>query len=415
MLQLITAAYRKSIPILMRKRIADLRLKMRMTPIRVDACLQGGDNGVRAASFARMVGDILRASRPISEWPHVTLLRQYREIGEWIWDRNVFEETDYYRNGALNIEIFGRYLDAIIPEQILQVAQRFVDAYRSEETDCFVNAPRDARNRYKCVTVHPIRNSSRFQVYTGHHRLAIAHMKRIEEIPALILQPQVTTPLQDMLDDVLWPAGSREIYQPVAAPELDRLVLLRRCSDRMTKIIEFLRSENLLPPVCGSYLDVACNLGWFVSEMTKIGFHAEGLDSDPAALSVGRVVYGLKQERLHRASAVTFLRGLRDGYDVTSCFSLAHHFILNRLSVSAEEFLHLLDAATRRVMFFDMGQGHEDFEEWGEKLKGWDAERIRRWLGGNTSFSRIVELGPDEDAVPPNENRYGRTLFACVR
>ena len=63
-------------------------------------------------------------------------------------------------------------------------------------------------------------------------------------------------------------------------------------------------------------------------------------------------------------------------------------------------------------MFFDMGQSHEYP---GGKLEGWDPDRIHRWLEANTTFARIVRLGPDEDAVPPNQHNFGRMLFACLR
>jgi len=214
--------------------------------------------------------------------------------------------------------------------------------------------------------------------------------------------------------DVQWLKGRRELYQPIDSPEVAGWVLVRRCSDRLTKMKEFLIAEGLMPPVSSSYLDVASSYGWFVAKMEIAGFRAEGVERDPMAISVGRVMYGLSPEQVHRSDAVTFLRTFQDQYDVTSCFSLAHHYILQRLNASAEELLHLLDSVTRRVLFFDMGQGHEEFYS-GEALAGWDPDYIHRWLETNTTFTRIVRLGMDEDAVPPFQQSFGRMLFACVR
>jgi hypothetical protein len=386
--------------------------RMRLKPIRVDACLLGGDNGISAASFARMVGDIRRASRPISEWPHVKLLRQYVSIGEQIWEPEVFEQTEYYQNAAQNIEIFGNFHGAASPDQIQWGARRFIYAYRGlgetlplQEGESYV---RDSKE----IAVHPVKDSACYQVVEGHHRLSVAYMKGVREVQGLILQPPVTTPLQDLLHDVLWLKGRRELYQPIDSPEVAGWTLVRRCSDRLAKMTEFLRAEGLLPPASYSYLDVASSYGWFVSEMSKAGFRAEGVERDPNAISVGGLMYGLRSEQVHRSNAVTFLRALQDRYDVTSCFSLAHHYILNRLNISAEELLHLLDSSTRRVMFFDMGQSHEYP---GTNLEGWDPDHIHRWLEANTTFTRIVRLGPDEDALPPNQNNFGRMLFACLR
>ena len=417
-ISIIRRIYRK-FPSPLRRQVSSLKgsytqlaTKMKLKPIRVDKCLLGGDSGITSARFARMVGDIRRASRPVSEWPHVKLLRQYDAIGDQLWAPRVFEQTEYYQNAVLNIEMCGSYHSAMTPEQVQWGARRFVDAYRGVSQ----TLPRQEGETYhrdsEEIAVRPVKDSSCYQVLEGHHRLAIAHARGVSEVPAMIKQPPVATPVQELLLDVLWLKGRHELYQPVDAPEVSEWVLVRRCADRFAKIAAFLRAENMMPPVCGSYVDVACSYGWFVAEMAKAGFNAEGVERDPIAISVGREMYGLKQGQVHRADSVAFLRTLETKYDVTSCFSLVHHFFLNDFSVSPEELMHLLDAATGRVLFFDMGQGHEYPES---RLAGWDAARVQSWLEANTTFKRIVPLGPDEDAVPPNENSFGRMLFACVR
>jgi len=417
---MIMNAWRRHLPKSLRERAWSLQrsckgiaLKRKLVPIRVDACLQGGDNGVSAATFARMIGDIRRASRPISEWPQVKLLREYDSVGERLWEGGVFERTDYYRNAVLNIELFGRYFDAVAPDQVQWGARRFVHDYLGlDGSSPPQEVPNYERDPYEYIAVYPVKDSTCYQVSEGHHRLALAYMQSVREVPGLILQPPVTTPVQDLLLDVLWLKGRRELYQPIDSPEVAGWVLVRRCTDRLAKMTEFLHAEGLMPPASSSYLDVASSYGWFVSEMSKLGFRAEGVERDPTAISVGKVMYGLRPEQVHRCDAVGFLRALQDRYDITSCFSLAHHYILNRLNVSAEELLGLVDEATRRVMFFDMGQSHEYP---GEKLDGWDPDHIHHWLEANTTFTRIVRLGEDEDAVPPNRNSFGRMLFACLR
>jgi 2-polyprenyl-3-methyl-5-hydroxy-6-metoxy-1,4-benzoquinol methylase len=417
---MIAEVYRKRLPASVRQRIWNFRincreaaLKLKLEPIRVDACLRGGDNGVPAAIFARMIGDIRRASAPISEWPHTKLLRQYDSVGDHIWESETFKDTDYFRNAALNIEIFGNYHSALTLDQIEWGARRFICAYsgRGEMLPPQEGEHQD-RHPLEHIAVHPVKDSACYQVHEGHHRLAIAYMRGVREVPGLILKPPVTTPVQDLLREVLWLKGRRELYQPVNSPEVADWILVRRCSDRLEKMTEFLKAEGLMPPAQRSYLDVACSYGWFVAEMTKLGFRAEGLDRDPIALAVGKVMYGLRPEQLYRGDAVTFLRGLKEKYDVTSCFSLAHHYILNRKNASVEDLIHLMDSTTRSVMFFDMGQSHEYT---GDILKSWDADYIHRWLEANTTFTQIVRLGTDEDAVPPNQHNFGRMLFACLR
>jgi hypothetical protein len=418
-LTLIKAAYRRACPVAVRQRLFRIREdvlrlteKVKLTPIRVDACLLGGDNGVSAARFARIVGDIRRASRPISEWPHVKLLREFDRIGEAIWERKTFEQTEYFKNAALNIEIFGTYHSAVAPDQIHWGARRFVHVYRGLGETLPLQEGETYERDSKEIAVHLVKYSACYQVQEGHHRLAIAFMRGVREVRALIRQPPVMTPVQELLLDVLWLKGRRELYQPIDSPEVADWVLVRRCSDRFAKMTKFLRDEGLMPSAPGSYLDVASSYGWFVSEMGQVGFRAAGVERDPIAISVGREMYGLREEQVFRSDVVTFLRTLQDRYDVTSCFSLVHHYLLNHLTTSPEELLHLLDSATRHVMFFDMGQNHEYP---GSRLEGWDADHIHQWLEANSTFTRIVRLGADEDAVPPNQHNFGRMLFACLR
>jgi hypothetical protein len=412
--------YRKTCPAQVRRRISGVRdafaglaLGMKLKPIRVDACLRGYENGVSASTIARITGDIRRGSSPISEWPQAKLLRQYDCIGEQIWQREVFEQTDYYRNAVFNIELHGNYFDAVAPGEIQWGARRFINAYRGLDGKLLPpEVPGYERDPHEHIAVRPVQDSECYQVFEGHHRLSIAYMGGIREVRGLILQPPVTTPLQDLLRDALWLKGRRELYQPIDSPEVAGWLLVRRCSDRLEKMKAFLNAEGLMPPASSSYLDVACSYGWFVSEMSKAGFRAEGVERDPIAASVGKLMYGLAPGQVHRSDAVGFLRTLQRSYDATSCFSLAHHYVLKRQDASAEELLRLLDSATRRVMFFDMGQCHE-YER--TKLDGWDPDHIHRWLEANTTFTRIVRLGPDQDAVPPNQHNFGRMLFACTR
>jgi protein-tyrosine-phosphatase/predicted ATP-grasp superfamily ATP-dependent carboligase len=399
-----------------KKHGARLAAKMQLKPIRIDACLLGGDDGISATSLARLSGNVRRASSSISEWPHVKLLRQYDSIGERIWEQGVFEETEYYRNAALIIEMSGIYHGAVTPGEIQQVARHFVNSYRGvSEIFPFPAAQDDENSERQFILVRRVKESPCYEVVDGRHRLAIAYMKGLREVPGHIKPPSTRTPLQELLIDVLWLNGpKRELYQPIDSPEVANWVLVRRCSDRLAMMTEFLRAEGMMPPASGSYLDVASYFGWFVAEMAKEGFQAEGVERDPIAISVGNAMYGLRPEQVHRCDCVPFLRTLQEKYDVISCFSLLHHYFLNRFSVTAEELLHLLDSATRRVLFFEMGQTDERFYAEGQ-LAGWNPDQIQRWLEANTTFTRIVRIGMDEDDVPPYKGCYGRTVFACVR
>lgn len=262
--------------------------------------------------------------------------------------------------------------------------------------------------------VRPIKHSDCYQIIDGHHRAALAHMRKQRDIQVLVMSDPVLTPLQSLLLDVLWTAGQCKLYQPIKSPELEReWVSVRRCDDRLAKMRRFLEENNLMPPATRTYLDLGASYGWFVAQMGRLGFAAQGVERDPFATSVGKLVYGLNESNFHRSDCTRFLKNESGTYDVVSCFSVLHHYALGRGDVSAEEFIRLIDKITGRVLFMDTGQSHEAWFK--DSLGEWDADFIEAWLRKHTSFQTIVRLGIDEDAVAPYQDNYGRMMFACLR
>jgi hypothetical protein len=215
-----------------------------------------------------------------------------------------------------------------------------------------------------------------------------------------------------LLDQV--PAeGTRIIYQPLNSPELaDTWDLVRRCTDRFDLMRQFLTLHGLTPPQVRTYLDIPCSYGWFVRAFGELGYDASGVERDWASCEIARIAFGLGTDKITRSDVVRFLSA-DSRYDITSCLSLLHHFVLGRGSISAEELLRLVDEKTKEVFFFDTGQGHEEW--FCDNLAEWDPDYIEQWVKKYSSFQRIYRLGVDQDNRPPFERNYRRTLFACMR
>ena len=173
-----------------------------------------------------------------------------------------------------------------------------------------------------------------------------------------------------------------------------------------------------LPPAAQPkrFLDISSSYGYFVHEMAKLGFDAHGVEIDPIARDVGVLAWSLPEENIHRAEAVRFLESAvagGDRYEVVTCLSLLHHFVLGMGCIHPEQFIRLVDGVTGSVLFLDMGQGTERW--FSDSLRRWTPDFIARWMKENTSFRRVVALGTDSDGVGPYAGNYGRTLFACTR
>lgn len=378
-----------------------------LSQVPVHRLLLGGQNDLTAAEYAARSGDLLWPSRPVSEGPHADLLRRAR-LGE-LDDRAILS-SPYGEMARTCIRLSGHYFGATDDEGIVRVARDF-KAWAFEGRQPLPVPGRSDPDAP--VLVAPVRNSDCFQVVDGHHRVAAQCLSGNGLLPARVRRVPVSTPLQDLLDRMSWIGGRRELYQPVVAPELElSWTTVRGCRDRLARMEKLLADVGVQGPG-STYLDVACAYGWFVDGMSRLGFESAGVERDPLAAELGPAAYGIEPHQVVTADAVDFLRSAPGEYDVVSCFSLLHHFVLGRGSVDAESLLRLLDRVTGRVLFLDTGQAHEAWFR--DSLREWTTPHIIEFLEEYGTFDRVIDLGPDHDAVPPYEENYARSLFACVR
>ncbi|HHB12281.1 MAG TPA: hypothetical protein ENK62_03680 [Chromatiales bacterium] len=396
-----------------------LGLSRRMLARRValDRLLWGGEHAVPAARYARITRNPLRPSTRLRDTPHVRFLQAYQREGERVLQPGRFEQTAYFANAAEALELAGEYFGCRRREELPLQARRFVAQFEGAGRAAAGDVSRDVSSPWAPVILRRIADSDGcYEIVDGHHRLAVAYVRGQRSCRAYVLRdPPVHTPLQEKLLDVFWTGGQRLIYQPVEAPELGRKWrLVRRCSDRLGLMQAWLAERAMLPARGLRYLDVGCSYGWFVREMGRLGFAAQGVDRDPAALELGRIVYGLSSEQLIERNIVDFLQTTRERFGVTSCFSVIHHFALGRGPIPAEALLGHLDRITVHALFFDTGQSHERWFR--QRLPQWDRPFIQRWVREHSSFTRVTPLGEDSDwQLPGQRGNYGRTLFVCTR
>lgn len=371
----------------------------------VSRLLLGGQNGTTGHQFAAALGDPMWPSRLVVDGPHAEVLAQ----GADQTDRQILSSS-YGRMAMTCIRHTGRYFSATNGAGVVEQVRQFLARAAGEQTEIVAGDHHSPPGLP--VLVVPIADSDCFQVLDGHHRIALAAAAGMTTVPVRVRRGRVTTPLQDLLRRMSWLKGGQELYQPIDAPELEALwPTVRCCADRLEAMETFLRHQ--LPELSGTYLDVASCYGWFVHQMGNLGFEAEGIEQDSLGATVGRLVYGQDPERIRIGDAAWILRGTKERWDVVSCFSLLHHFVLGRGSCEPAELVRLLDRATGRVLFLDTGQEHEKWFR--TSLRGWNPEHIRNFLLENSTFDAVLDLGPDRDAVGPYAENYGRHLFACVR
>jgi hypothetical protein len=389
------------------------RMKHRLQSftVPVDKLLRGGENEVSAARYAELTQDFLRPSSPLTQGPGVQFLREYDRIGDKILEPGIFEKTAYYRNAEQCMRVTGQYF-VDDSAKLTVVAERFLREYREDRAG--VKRLRSESDG-EPVRVRSIRHSSYFELVDGNHRIARAIAAGVKSVPAVFWDREpVLTPLQSLLLDVMWIKGRKELYQPLDYPEIrENWKVIRKCTDRFSKMQGFLSQAGLLKAPSRTYLDVGSCYGWFVKRFEELGYQSFGADRDSIGSAVGVHCYGVRPEQIRSGDIGHFMRSENKRYDVVSLLSVLHHCALGLSEMSAEELIRLVDRITGRVLFFDTGEAHE--EVFGGKLSKWTVPFIIDWLKNNTSFTRIIPLGKDEDRVPPYQRYYGRMLFACVR
>ncbi len=242
--------------------------------------LLGCQGDLPGSQFATRTKDLMWTSRRVADGPHAQLLRLASAKGaSGLTDREILD-SPYGILGERCVAECGEFFGASEPQQIVAVARAFIGRYNGEPQ---ANTFRHQSPHGATIAVARIRHSDYYQIIDGHHRgaaLAAADVKRVRVRTRLL---PTTTAMQGLLTRMSWIDGRRELYQPLPAPELSRgWTTVRRCSDRLEKITNFLRTERLLPPVTKSYLDVASCYGWFVSAMRDLGYEAQGIEARSA-------------------------------------------------------------------------------------------------------------------------------------
>lgn len=377
--------------------------------IPVTNLLMGGENGLTGAEFALAVNNPLRPSMPITRSPHVQLLKDYVTLREDIFAPELFLQTAYWENAKLCIYLQGQYFGGTTINDVIERGRRFISRFNGIQLTDTRFGESDPGS---VPVVRRVAFSNCFEVTDGKHRMAIDIMRGARSVRCAVLADEpVMTPIQQMVLGSDWTEGHRVVYQPLDLPEFREWPIVRRCRDRLQMMRAFLSSRG---PRSGSYLDIGSSYGWFVKQMGALGYQASGIDRDKAAVAVGTIVYGVNPAQITVGDMIEFLSRAGQRFDVVSCFSVLHHFLLGRGGATSPlDFIRLVDSITGSVLFFDTGEAHEDWFK--ESLKEWNAEYIANWLRENTSFKTVEMLGVDSDNVGIYRTQYGRHLFACYR
>ena len=376
--------------------------------------LIGGEAWLEAQSWAEVSGDLKRTSTLLADSHYVQFLQQYKTVGEKIFDSEYLERTLYYKNAMQVIQYLGSYYQDCTHAGVLAQARAFITLLeRMERGDpSEVQYPPTSRGHSppgSLPIVQRTLTANTFQIYEGHHRLAINWFLEQHRAKAVVLPPKPTG-LQSLILSVAQSKGCRQLCQPIDSPEVDEgWVVFRRCDDLLEVMLDFLKTRGYRMDRL-SFVDLGCSYGWFVAEFAKRVCWAIGVEPDPAAVRVGQIAYGLNREQLIQSDLQTFLVRCNRNFDL-GLLSVG----LDKLSLWTEayilqEIFKRVDLLIRSCLFIITDENLDN-----QRFSRRNYEVIDSFVRKNTSFNHIVPLYAKSKHARSVSNNYGSTVLACMR
>lgn len=382
----------------------------RKEQIPIERLLIGQQAGYPLETWVSISGEQERISVPLGMSPYVQFLQAVKENPDRLHDDAFLMGTSYFRMALKCIEYGGHFMGAVSQEHVLDWMRSFYARYEgADEASGRVAFEHKGRSAAQSpVVVTRIRHSDCFEIIDGHHRAAISHVRGEKFIPAVVSGKKLSV-LQRLLLEVNQ-INDIELYQPVDRLEVSGWPAVRKCSDRYQMMQAFLVQLGIQQ---GSVIDLACSYGWFLKQFKQHGFEVTGVDRDPEALGVARLIHGLNPDETHCQRVEDFLPKANRQWDVVLFLSILHHYALGLEPGKTAEMLGKLDNITAKVLFLDTGQNHEKWFR--KKLASWDDQYIIDLIKQHTTFKQVIALGKDTDNEGKYKDNYRRTLFACVR
>ncbi len=360
----------------------------------VASLLMGSQARLDSTAFADAVGSIRYGSTPMLESPHAALLLAARGHDGPLSDDELMA-TAYFAFAKRLATVWGDYFGASTDAELVEVARNFVEWFEGSSTRSTANSGSKVGDG---VLVAKVPGSDAYQVVDGHHRVAIAIARGETHVSVQQTWLGSETPLEWHL--LAHRGPERSLDQPIEARELARWGVSRNCADRLVRMVRFLEETLDATAVSDapSYLGVGAGTGWYLRELSRLGYAVTGICSDPLDAEIAEAFHGIAPDALVVGSPIAVLGTLRGPYDVVSCFDLVAAISpqsgRDERTASLTALLRALDARTREVLFVEHADGSD----------GLGVDALRRLALDATSFVRVVDLGACDDPgrAPPS-------------
>lgn len=259
---------------------------------------------------------------------------QLMDSGRTLWDcRNTGELAQRFH-----------YVDSLIASIRQQGLLRHSDVTKAQDPECRTTDD---------IHVN-IGRSGDFLFQDGRHRLAIARVLGLKQVPVKVKvrHEEWQTFREYMYTMVSGSGGAAKdgvLYQSPSHPDLREIPAEHSCEDRLQVLLPHLRLRS------GRLLDIGCNLGYFCNGFEQAGLDCTGVEYGPdIAYAANRIA--IAEGRHYRVLNADILdpgvfSDLPSSIDVVLALNIFHHFMKTRTDY--DRLIALLRRLEPRQIFFE--------------------------------------------------------------
>jgi hypothetical protein len=326
--------------------------------------------------------------------------RPFEELDVFLAFRDRFElakrweETDFYSRivksisdgtpkwGCSTEEQFHKRLTEVVEPLYFEIKE---NGYRTQPE--LGGDPRDE------VRVG-IRHDGRFIFMDGKHRLAIARLLRMPEIPVLVVVRHQEW--EGFRDEIREYAKSRlrgKIYQAIDHPDLAE-IRAHKGGERVQMLREALTDYDSQGK---ALLDIGTDWGYMAQQMEKLGFRCTGVESNDTN------VYFANKIRTATESSFEIWHGnvldLKEPRaDVVLALNIFHHLI--KTKARHEGLVNLLGLLSPEIILFEPHVPERAFRQMEGAYRNYEPPEFAEFVVKHAGLSKIEYLG-ETDAQRP--------------
>ncbi len=310
----------------------------------------------------------------------------YPILKQRILDGLDYEDIPQFQEHVQIIDAGGFIDGCTTAEQYLQRWRDIEGLYQAIKNEGYkTQAELGSDNVFDEVRVQ-IGRKGEFLLEEGRHRLAIAQMLALEEIPVIVTRRhQEWEALRQDIIKICLQRGF--IHQPFNHPDLDILPQIyggelkeraRYGNERWEYIVDS------LPVHEGTVLDIGSYFGYFAFRFEDLGFDCYAVEPDPENLAVLK-----RYRRMHGKRFTIWERSLfdieRSDFDIVLALNIFHHLVKARQDY--ERLVKFLGKLRCQAMYF------EPQETSGDAYKHFTEEEFIAFVLEHTNLNQVRLLG----------------------